>query len=109
MVSQSRERRAGLWTILFPRIRCSLNGSQAVRAIGEHMTIRGSTAWIWRCTVSGEKRDQRAAEERCRMLVDAYTDAFRETPLMGLIIAPDLINYANRSRPRDSAPTAWAI
>jgi hypothetical protein len=38
-------------------------------------------------------------EERRRMLVDAYTDAFRETPLMGLIIAPDLINYANRSRP----------
>lgn len=32
-------------------------------------------------------------------LVDAYTDAFRKTPMMGLINAPDLIHYANRTRP----------
>jgi len=37
--------------------------------------------------------------ERRLELVDAYTNAFRETPLMGLINAPDLIQYANQTRP----------
>ena len=37
--------------------------------------------------------------ERRHQLVDAYTSAFRETPMMGLIIAPELINYANLTRP----------
>ena len=38
-------------------------------------------------------------EEVLRKLVDTYTRVFRNTHLLGQIIAPELVNYANESRP----------
>lgn len=37
--------------------------------------------------------------ERRRALIDAYTHSFKKTPLMGFIVSPDAVLYANRTRP----------